>query len=231
MNRDGPPGDALDGDGSGEERRDRGHERGRAAALERPTLELGLEEARLALQLGAASHDEADDRALERDDIRPGESERTDPGRTEPDPEVVEAGRVDCGRVVTSFAGYEQYPRYRGAGERAGEGAAVSRRRRHGRQHRRGDDHEIAGLEGVEGRDAGLHDPDPCDLTAGEARRAWAGRRQQLGPHGGEVGHVLMSSSMRSPNSRSNSTWRSARPTRSTPPSGRKRAHTRRRGR
>ena len=67
--------------------------------------------------------------------------------------------------------GHEQQRGGTAARQRLDEVARVRRRRGHDRQGARGHDHEIAGLEDVQRRDAGPEDPDPA-----QARRVRAGR-------------------------------------------------------
>jgi len=237
---------ALEGDAAAEERRDRRDEGCRPAAVERPPLELGREEARLALQLRPASHDEPDDGAFERGGIRAPEPEPGNAARHEQRGEGLEAIRA-------GLALNEEHSGDPSRRERIGErpqlvGAGRDQRERPGRH-----DREVTRVEGVEGRNAGLQDPDPGDRTGLGGRGA--GRtcgRQELGVELGELRHAgpaalgsaafsssgagagapraRTRSSITAPSSRSKSSCRSARPTRSRRPSVRSRAQIRRRG-
>ena len=224
-----------------EEAGDRGDERGHAAALQRATPQLRLQQGGLPLQLRAALHDVADHTPLQDLRIRPGQEECRDAG-----PGENRRGGIERGHVALD----EEHARYRHGCERGDEVAQLAFTGRDHRQHRRRRDDQVARFERVERRHAGAQHADPGD-GAGRLHGTRAGwtladpdrRRQQLRGERGEVGHrgggpgashaprAATSESTRLPNSWSKSTWRSARPTRSRRPSGPNLAHTRRRGR
>jgi hypothetical protein len=238
------PAGALEGDASPEECRDRRDEGCGPAAVERPSLELGLQQAGLAFHLGPASHDEPDHGPFEGSRIRPPEPE---PGYAVVYQELAERLEALRGDLALDQQDPGDAGRYEGIRQRAELiGAGGDEREGPGR-----DDREVAGIERVEGGHSRLQDPDPGDRP-GLGRRGAnrASRRKELGLELGQLRHAgpaalgkaafsarvtgsprtRTRSSTSAPSSRSKSSCRSARPTTSRRPSVRNRAQIRRRG-
>ena len=216
-----------------------------SSAFECPPAQLRLQQRCLALELAASFDDEPDDTALERDGVGTGDADRRDCGG--PERGCRGGKRRDGPRAGLALHQHGPGDRYRG--ERRDELPQLGRPRRDDRQRRGRDDDQVAGLQRVECRNAGAHHAHPRNRPVRRRAAALGACRagqELLGEHA-EVGHPVGAgpapeagdrrsrattrASTRLPNSRSKSTWRSARPTRSSRPSVQILAHTRRRGR
>ncbi len=169
---------ALDDDGPPEERADRGGESVEAVAGHREGGEVALETRGEALELAPAVDEEADQASLEHRRVRAVDAERRDPG--------FDRGLAELlGHVRGRPRRHEQQGRRAAPRERLDEVPNVGRRRRHHREGRRRHDHDVGGLEDVEGRDPRAQDADPADrrgVGAARDRRADRGgaRRERV---------------------------------------------------
>ena len=221
---------SLDDDRAPQERADRRGLHVQAPAQQGEPRELRLEVGGAAVQLRAAIDEEPDDAPLQGHRIHPAQLEGGEPGRRHGFAERRQ-------HLAAGLALDEQHGRHTGTRQGDGELLDLGGPRRDDGERRARDDREVAGLERLERRHARLQDPDPADLAlrafGREVRRPeWtSGRKERAvevveGRHaslkatrwpGGQPGRraATRSSSSR-PNSRSASTYRSARQTRPT---------------
>ena len=153
------PGGAFQGHGTPHERGDRAGEGVGPGAGQGQALEVGLQGPGLPVELGARVDEVADDRPLQALRVAAGQPQDGQAHGAR----LARHGRGGRARL-RSLPGTDQQERARpGGAHQRGQRVARLHLRREQVERRLGHDGQVAGLERVEGRRAGLHDPDPGD--------------------------------------------------------------------